>query len=277
MPENRIKTRTCRTDSPLRRPWATRSQIVTILLMCGVLWHPVTAQAQDITAYSDDAQVLADLGSEDYAVRQAATRRLLQDDDLTQDDLDRLFVQCETPEQRHRLLRIARHHDIRRMIETRFRDTTGPGSMGLSHTVVQVRTEEADESQAQPRTGVMAALTLPGFPAYATMDPGDVIIEFDGQPIPEKVIGQTFLQMIKAKRAGDTIRMTVVRNGSTVEVQMTLNNSQALSEAYDINGVTLNNPYRKQWAQTREAMLSLVEAEGPDDDSPDAPATEPAP
>jgi len=225
----------------------------------------------------DDTQLLAMLGDDDYAVRQAATRRLLLDSSLTQDDIDSLFTKSETPEQRHRLLRIAKHHDIRRLIAIRFKDHAGAASMGLSHAVVQVLVQEEDESETLPRAGVMAALTLPGFPAYATMDPGDVIIEFDGKAVQDNITGALFQREIQTRRAGQTIRLKVVRNGAVQTIQMTLSNSQALGEAYNNNGATLNNPYRDQWTKTREQMLSLIVDEQDVNNDEDSPATEPAP
>ena len=235
-------------------------------MLCCVLLHPATTRAQDNRLNADDAQVLADLGSEDFALRQYVTQRMLQDNGLTQDDLDRLFAKSQTPEQRHRLLRIARHHDIRRMIDARFQDQASSGSMGLSHAVVRVQVAEDEKSTAESRAGIMAALTLPGFPAYATMDPGDVIIEFDGQPMPDKVTGPMFQQMIQGRRAGDTIDLTIVRSGVVDRIEMTLSNSQALGEVYHSSGVVLNSPYREQWAKTREAMLSLINNEPQRDD-----------
>jgi len=277
MPENPIKPQIPRNQWLHQKQWLVSRVLVTVLMLWGVLWAPSTAHAQDRTVSLDDTQVLTELGDEDYAVRQAATRRLLQDDGISQGDLDRLFIKCESPEQRHRLLRIAQHHDIRRTIAARFQGMAGSGSMGLSHTVVQVRAEDTDGLATRTVAGVMAALTLPGFPAYATMDPGDVIIEFDGQPIPDKVTGPMFQQMIQARRAGETIDMTVVRNGVVQSIQMTLSNSQALGETYHSGGIVLNSPYREQWAQTRDRMLSLIEGEAGSDDSPNKPIDDTAP
>lgn len=277
MLEHRTHPQACPTGSPQNQRRAVRGLLSMMLMLCCVLLHPATTQAQDNRLNADDAQVLADLGSEDFALRQYVTQRMLQDNGLTQDDLDRLFAKSQTPEQRHRLLRIARHHDIRRMIEVRFQDQASSGSMGLSHAVVRVQVTEDDESPAESRAGIMAALTLPGFPAYATMHPGDVIIEFDGQPMPDKVTGPMFQQMIQGRRAGDTIDLTIVRSGIVDRIEMTLSNSQALGEVYHSSGVVLNSPYREQWAKTREAMLSLINNESQRDDEVKLPERDPTP
>lgn len=233
------------------QPWASW----WLLCLCVSLWPITRAQAQtDEPAALDDASVLAALNDDDYPVRQAATQRLLAEDDLSPQTLDRLFAASRTPEQRHRLLRVARHHVIRRLIEQHFGDQVGPGSMGLSHHVVSV-TGPDDSTE---RTGVMVVMTLPGFPAYAMLEPGDVIVDFAGQPIPERMSPAQFQQMIRMHQAGEQIALTVMRHGKAIEVPFLLCQGQALSDVYDTAGVTLNEPYRAQWARERARMQALV-------------------
>jgi hypothetical protein len=238
------------------RSWACGGSMVVGVLLCLSLFWVVGASAQEVVdEQNDDAGVLAQLGDDEYLVRQAETRRLLVDDGLTPGDLDRLFLASESPEQRHRLLRVARHHVLRRMIAERFKGLSATGSMGLSPMVVRVPDEEADGGS---RAGVMAALTLPGFPAYALLEPGDVIVEFDGQAIPEKVTGAMFTSMIKTRKAGDEIGLMLVRNGETVRLRFTLGNGQALGEVYSSGGVVLAGAYQQAWRAERARMEALV-------------------
>jgi hypothetical protein len=101
-------------------------------------------------------------------------------------------------------------------------------------------------------------LTLPGFPAYALLEPGDVIIEFDGQAIPEKVTGAMFTNMIQTRKAGDEIGLMLVRNGETVRLRFTLGNGQALGEVYSSGGVVLAGAYQQAWRAERARMEALV-------------------
>ena len=216
---------------------------------------PITralAQADDVVV--DIAGVLTALGDDDYAVRQAVTHRLLSDDALTQEDVDRLYTASVTPEQRHRLLRVARHHMIRRMIEQRFGDQAGPGSMGLSHHVVNITGPDG----ITERTGVMVVMTLPGFPAYALLDPGDVIVDFAGQPIPERITPLQFQQLIQKHQTGEVINLSVMRNGKPVQIPFMLCQGQALGEVYDTTGIALKDPYLSAWLTERVRVEGLV-------------------
>jgi len=225
-----------------------------VLLCLWLFLSPGAYGQQPADESENDARVLAELGNDDYQVRQSATRRLLADDELTQAHLDRLFVMSDTPEQRHRLLRVARHHVIRRMIAKRFGGLAGPGSMGLSHQVA-----EAWEPGKEMRVGVMVVMTLPGFPAYALLEPGDVIVYFDGKPIPEKVTAAQFQQMIRGHQTGQVVALTVVRDGLPLEIPFRLGNGQALGEVYDTSGLVLTAAYRQAWQEDRRRMEGLID------------------
>jgi PDZ domain len=235
-----------------------------VLWVCMIPLTSASAQVAVDTAESD-GRVLAGLGDGDYHVRQAATRRLLSDDTLSRDDLDRLYAASETPEQRHRLLRVARHHVIRRMIRKKYDGQAGPGSMGLSHQVIP-----ASAMGDPARTGVLVVMTLPGFPAYAALEPGDVIIDFAGQPLPEKLTSAQFPQLIRAHMTGEQVRLTVLRDGETLEVMFKLEHGQALGEVYDANGLRLAAAYRQAWQTRRAEMEGLVQ----DDAEADAATTD---
>lgn len=255
------------------RPWASRGSVVGVmwLVWCGCVFPLTGASGQVVVGgEDDDARVLALLGDDDYQVRQAATRRLLADDTLTQADLDRLYAACETPEQRHRLLRVARHHVIRRMIRQKYDGQAGPGSMGLSHQVIPA-------SQDRARTGVLVVMTLPGFPAYAALEPGDVMIDFAGQPLPDKFTAAQFTKSIQGHAAGEQIRLTLLRDGVEIDVLFILEHGQALREVYDTGGVVLKAPYRDRWATTRARMQALIgeDGGGPTDETDAAPPDPP--
>lgn len=229
---------------------------VLLGLMALCLWPTVKvfAQIEAEEPHADDATILAELGNDDYFVRQEAIHRLLCDNELAQDDLNRLYSKSETPEQQHRLLLVARHHMIRRMIHEQFGDEIGPGSMGLSHFVVRVTGPDGKTERA----GVMVVMTLPGFPAYALLEPGDVIVEFAGAMIPDRITQAQFQQMIRTYQAGDQIPLVVMRNGKPVKMLFVLSQGQALGRVYDNSGITLKDPYRTQWNALRVSMESLI-------------------
>ncbi len=203
---------------------------------------------------TNDARVLIELNDDDYRVRQAATRRLLGDEALTQDDLDRLFIASETPEQRHRLLRVARHRVLREMIRDRFDDQPGPGSMGLSHQTARIGGPGDDQ-----QVGVMVVTTLPGFPAYALLEPNDVIVGFAGEAITEKATADKFPELIRRHQAGEEVDLTVLRDGAPMLLRFRLGNGQALGEVYNTTELILNPPYSQAWAAVQARMRGLVD------------------
>lgn len=223
-------------------------------LLVGFFAALVCAQDDTAPPVRDDSAVLTALDHEDYRVRQEQTRAMLMDDSLTADDIDRMYQQAESVEQRHRLLRVARHHLIQRLIAERFGDQAGPGSMGLTHHVVEVN----DPQTASPRKGVMVVMTLPGFPAYASLEPGDVIINFAGESIPDKMTPAQFQNLIKSHQSNEQIGLTVLRNGVAVDVPFRLSHNQALSTVYDTSEVTLAEPYQGLWEAERQRIESLV-------------------
>jgi len=221
----------------------------------------------------DGARVLAELNDDDFRVRQSATQSLLADEALTQDDLGRLFEASETPEQLHRLLDISRHRVIREMIGERFKDHPGPGSMGLSHQMVQV-----SQLGEAARTGVLVVQTLPGFPAYEMLEPGDVIVAFAGQPLADKLTAAQFQQLIRRYKAGEVIDLSVLREDQTIDLLFKLGHGEALREAYDASGMVVNRPYREKWLAARARLLALrIRPTDPTEDkSPEAQRPDPS-
>ncbi len=124
---------------------------------------------------------------------------------------------------------------------------------------------------------MMVVLTLPGFPAYALLEPGDVIVGFADQPIQEKVTATLFQQLIRRHQAGEELNVTVVRDGVAESLRFRLGNGQALGAVYDSTGVALNRSYQERWFSTRERMLALTggNADGSTDKNGDSP-TDPA-
>jgi PDZ domain-containing protein len=68
------------------------------------------------------------------------------------------------------------------------------------------------------QTQVVVMQTVAGMPASTVLKPGDAIVAVDGKP----VAGQSGLStLITAKPAGTTLRLTVVRDGKTTQLDVT--------------------------------------------------------
>lgn len=172
--------------------------------------------------------VLAELGDDDFAVRQAATARLLTDDTLTPEALAAWSDRDLSLEQQHRLLEIAEHHTLRQMRLTEF-PAEGPGSIGV------VQSAEPLSSIADPtlNLGVRITKILPGFPGMGRLYIGDRIVAINGTKIEE---GQAKTELFQARMAqfvaGDVIQLSIARDGDTIEVKVPLVNLAALPQMY---------------------------------------------
>lgn len=223
-----------------------------LLVMClswGLVLPIAAAQAQPSTS---PAAVLEALGSPDYATRQRATQRLLQDDQLTTADLAPLLEAAATAEQRHRLLAAARHHAIRALLEDQIR-APGPGAIGLTHQLLPGGSVPGVQTAA-----VQVLQTLPGFPGHAYLEPGDLIVAFDHQPMPADMGIEQFQAMIQARRSGDPVHLTVLRDGQRVTVEFKLANAAALQTAYDGQTLQLRAALRARWLTIRDKLLAAT-------------------
>lgn len=216
---------------------------------------------------------LSRLGSDDYATRQRATRELLTDPNVTIDQLREWIAQAHSPEQRHRLLAVAQHHVIRQFRERDFPDEAEQGrgaAIGFSHDVL--------ESGAGPGvTGgvVHVVSTLPGFPGYIHLQPGDLIIEVGNRPLPANLNPDEFKAILRRWRSGDLFSMTVLRDGVRTPVQLKLASMNALAGLYEIDEPVLREPYLSQWLTMQQSLVSRAEPtpvlEIPPDPTPSRP------
>lgn len=217
-----------------------------------------------LSTMSDPAQAqisagdLAALGDADYAKRHAATRKLLADETVTPLKIADVFPKAESVEQKHRLMTIARHHLLRL---ARQRDypisplaaAQGvPGALGLTHGPVT-----SDELPQLKQSAVRVRRTLPGFPAHAVLEAGDLILEVAGNAIPAGLssdrISNHFGDAIRMIPAGQSVPLKIQRNGQLVDVKVTLGPLDALSGMYRPE---LRSDYARAWTRFRDELLA---------------------
>ena len=230
--------------------------------------HPGTASVPAMvvllavvsTAYGfDEAEILAKLGHDDWAVRQQGSRQLLADADLTGSQIDSLFSRATNVEQHHRLLDIARHHLLR---ETGRRQATRGDQACLGVGLLPI-----DPSQIKGVDQPVSYIdrTYPGLPGFVWFVPGDMIMAIDEDRPPTRQAGQTrsfFTDRIKAHRPGDRATITVRRDGKTLDVAVRLADRNALVRLYGERqnapaGGTLRPEHRQNWQQRRRELLGL--------------------
>ncbi len=227
------------------------------------------------------ADLVAQLSDPDYAQRAAATDTLLLHPSLDLDQLAHVAGQDLAPETRQRLIYIARHHTVRALRDTHF-PAEGSGSIGILQSVLA---DPLPPAPARPgaratsptRVGPTYALVtgiLPGFPACGTLRPLDRIVAFDGNDLDGPAVANAFQSLIEPYAAQDTITLTVIRDGATLNLSLTLANRAALSGIYAPPNHTLTPRFAEQWQVQRKRFAWPADGEltrtGPATASPQA-------
>lgn len=236
-------------------------------------------QADPDAALFDDAsrERLSELlGHEVFAVRERAEALLLVDDGVNRVVLRDLLLDATSYEQRGRLLRIAEHHVLRVIREDLFggqgndpdplRNANNPNvffntngaAVGFSYDAVP-----ADRFPSVNLEGVLVIATMPGFPAYAHLRPGDVIVAIDGSNTaerhPHQAVTNWISWRISQRRPGDTMRFTVMRSGELIDVALKCAEATALNQMYDTDAFKASartRPYEQRWQEVRSKLTA---------------------
>lgn len=204
--------------------------------------------------------LLADLASDDYDTRERATARLRASEEIDVARLRPLYAEAESPEQRHRLLDVARHHTIRQMRQRIFDRAGQRGSIGVNFDVLPA---EALPRLEQPAIEIVR--TMPGFPAYAHLRAGDLILAVNDRDLSPQNVSQAFQDAVQQHERGDEIKLTLDRDGERLERHVRLASRQALHSVYDPTtaGLRLRSPFREQWESARDDLRARGPAPEP--------------
>ena len=226
------------------------SMAIWRLLLVGLFTTPLLARSPD--------EILKRLGSDEFATRQAMSAALLTDDTLTEETLAELYAAAQTVEQRHRLMDVARHH-LYRSIRKKIDQPTDKGSIGIRPDGLS-----AKYIPHVGRSAIVVVDTLPGFPAYGQLLPGDLLLTVDGRKLPqnaqERQLTAAFVNSIQAKHPGQLIRLAVRRGQTTKNVSLEMASLKALQSIYPQNrpiGLGLSEPVQHQWEEHRKRLLVL--------------------
>ncbi|MBX2851564.1 MAG: PDZ domain-containing protein [Phycisphaeraceae bacterium] len=218
-------------------------------------------------------EVVAGLDHAEFAVRESAYGHLLTDNTLSKDALKGLIQKAKSPEQRHRLLRLAEHHLLREMRQRDFghpRPGDGPpipqvaeprpASVGYSYDPVLAQ----DNPQAN-LPGVRVVATMPGFPGHAHLRRGDIIVQINGRGLSihhgEGAITDWVKTQIASKQAGQTIDFTVLRSGKPLAIRMVCAEGAALNHMYTTDAfeaAARKEPYQRAWEAARAELTGLM-------------------
>lgn len=217
-------------------------------------------------------EVLKLLNDPDFKVREQAEANLLADDTLDRAALGKLIQEAQSSEQRYRLIRIAEHHVMREIREQQFggqekldeedepilrgfnvRETA---AIGFSYQPMLVE----DNPQTQT-PAVTVTATMPGFPGHAHLRPGDLVVAVNGQTAQgirhRELITDWMGNRIAFHHPGDTITLTIVRNGEALDIKIVAAEGTALRLMYTSNGFNAafrERPYNEQWLKARAEL-----------------------
>ena len=208
-----------------------------LICLCVLSALSVHTRAQD---------ALERLDSPDYAVREAATQALLADDSLTPEAVAAMYDEARSLEVRTRLLDVARHHTLRRLAAQRF-NPQAPGAVGFSQQMAGPGAMANMAQLGHPAIRVVA--TLPGLPAYAHLQPGDMIVGVDNDLLPPDASMEGLTTLITTRTAGQPITLNLLRDGREVAAQFSLGSLAALNTVYTTDRIDLTPRVRPEFQQ----------------------------
>lgn len=206
------------------------------------------------------SQRLDQLDSADYATRLSATMSLLQSGAVTAAELDNLYKQAKTPEQKHRLEQVAMHQCLRQWIDSQKMGQSVKGSVGILMHGLKPNSHPQYE-----QGGIWVIATLPGFPAHELLQADDLIVAIDGTQVTPKTeqidLASVFQTLVQSHLAGSTVEFTIIRKDRTLQIQCPIAPKPALDRLYtSIEGNIQLTPFGTSLWQKRLQTLTRTES-----------------
>ncbi|XAM01661.1 hypothetical protein OT109_09730 [Phycisphaeraceae bacterium D3-23] len=202
-----------------------------------------------------------------------AALALLLDDAMDGEGLAEMVRSAQTAEQFARLRAIIQHHVLTRLRQEELADLEDDTVLiGFQFSVMPTAGRVGagtDELVEQYPWGAQVSSTTAGFPGFAYLRVGDMIVAISDEPIPQNLAtGQQFIiDTVKAHTLDQHVAMTVIRNGQALELRIPLARAAALPEMYDARTVTRNliDPFLFLW---EEAWADILLDAGFEEDQP---------
>lgn len=168
-------------------------------------------QSSEVTS-SSLGEYARELNDERFDVREAATKRLIEDEQIQSDDImEFVCAQWETlaPEAVERFLLVARERYI-----------ASPGAIGIEFAKSQIATIDR---------------VIAGTPADRVLQRGDQLMSLNGEDLPESYADQRpeLLKRMARFKAGDVVRMHLRRGVQELDVEFALADPRLLPRFED--------------------------------------------
>jgi hypothetical protein len=226
-----------------------RHALIILALLCAPVFAADVPVAQLVDKLDDDSP----------EVRQQAMSDLMLREDLTDKQLGEALRAATGPEQRHRLTLVAMHRFFSRMNPTGAAVDEGTGSIGIDIDVRNI--VRPDQHPAIQRPAMLISRTRPGFPGFAILRPGDLVVGVNGESFADDLDQTDFINAIQKYQVGETMRLDVLRDGQRLEVPIKLDSLRRLQEVHarlaDVPDPTMYAPWRIH-------LANLLDSDEPD-------------
>ncbi len=218
--------------------------ILSLLNFAGVA--PLCAAEPEAPAAAPEAEAasvavqkqIADLDSPDAETRERATTSLMIRTDLPADALGTAYRAARSPEQRMRLTRIATHRFYAAQTARAEAPDHDSASLGISIGDLpdQRRVIRPFQCPDVKTPAFLITGTLPGFPAYAFLRPGDLIVAINSEPFTDDLVAQKFTERVKSFAPGDIVTLDVIRDSKPIAVRLRLDSLHRLQDVHQMGG-----------------------------------------
>jgi len=249
-------------------------------------------EADETAMAPEDFDALAQALFGEDAEAQVEARSALLLHPMTDDEQVRLLSLARDTDQLVRVREIVQHRVLTQLREEEFADADPENAVVGFRFICSATSsviEDLDEDlAAQYPWGARVRSATPGFPGNAYLRVGDVVVAIDAEALPEgSAAGQNFLlNTVSSHTVGQTIELTVLRDGEVVTMEVPLVRREAMAQMYDSQGVSteLIDPFLFLWEEAwatllfeadREALAQRLEKE--DDPALGRPTVRPLP
>ena len=181
--------------------------------------------------------------------------------DVNDAALKAAFEMPLTPEQRHRLVRIALHKYYAQLNSDPAPDSNaapGPGGLGIATGSPDSHIVTPGEHPGLTVPAFLVTETIPGFPAFTRLRPGDLILA-----IGEKTLSREnpeFSGLLGGKNSGEEVVLRILRGDREVSITLQLASLDRLKKTY--NGAQPREGWRK-WAMSAPDFRAYLRSLGP--------------
>jgi hypothetical protein len=217
---------------------------------------PAMALHADATAVNE---LLAQLDAPDPERRETAMGELMLSTDLTDEQLAAALRSADVPEKRHRLTLIAMHRFFARMNPSVLGNIGAQADGGTGSIGIDIDARNIIRPNQVPgltHSAMLISRTRPGFPGFAVLRPGDIVLGFDGQPFGPDLDQTDFINGIQRYSAGQTMQLEVLRNGQRLTIPIKLDSLRRLQEIHARLAEVSDPAIYPAWKDHLAAMLT---------------------